>query len=261
MMVGDPSTKENVAHLLAALGISRDGVLLVHSSFKGLSRAGYRAESVLYEMVEYMTPGTLLMPTMSWRTVNPSNPVFDELTTPSITGILTEMFRTQYATRRSLHPTHSVAARGSLTDSILGFHHLDEMPCSDRSPWGLLDDYDAYVLLIGVEMDSCTLIHHVEQAMAPKLYLCPPETREWYVCRDRHGREVEMYTRRTLRLPRNFWQFQELLAADGLLRVMTVDNIICQAFRAKDMVRITTEMLKKYPDAIIAKSGQRYRMM
>lgn len=250
-----------VVSLLESLGIPRNGVLLIHSSFKGLSRAGFRAEVVLAALVEYMAPGTLLMPTMSWRAVTPANPVFDELATPSITGALTELFRTHYATRRSLHPTHSVAGLGRLTDDMLAFHHLDEMPCSDRSPWGLLDDHDAHVLLLGVEMDSCTLVHHVEQAVAPELYLRPPETRERYICRDRHGCEIEMYTRRTSRLFRDYWQFEEMLEVEGKVRLCTIANTLCCGFAAKDMVRVISGRLRQQPDAIIAQPGERGKIM
>ena len=259
--VSDARTKEEITRLLRALAIPPDGVVLIHSAFKGLSRAGYRAESVLAGLVEYMSPGTLLMPTMSWRAVNPENPLFDELETPSITGILTEIFRTEYATRRSLHPTHSVAGRGRLTDDLLAFHHLDEKPCWERSPWGLLDDYDAHVLLLGVGMESCTLVHHVEQAIAPELYLSPSEARERYICRDCHRHETEMYSRRTLRLPRNFWQFEEMLAAEGKVQAQMLTGTLCRSFAAKDMVRVIADTLRHCPDAIIAKPGQPYRMM
>lgn len=251
-----------VRRLLGRLDVPRDGVLLVHSSFKGLSRAGFRAERVLASFVAYMmTTGTLLMPTMSWRAVNPDTPFFDELATPSITGILTELFRTQAATRRSLHPTHSVAGRGARVDELLGSHHTDETPCSARSPWGLLDDYDAWVILLGVRMDSCTLVHHVEESIAPELYLRPSEESERYICRDRYGREVEVSVRRTRRLPRNFWQFEEALAACGELRIGRIDKTVCRAFRARHLVRVVTEALRRRPDAIIARPGQRFRMM
>jgi len=234
---------------------------MAHSAFSTLAHKGHDAATVVQTFVGYMLPGTLLMPTMSWRTVNPSTPFFDEQTTASATGYLTELFRTSYATHRSLHPTHSVSGIGKLADKLLATHHLDETPCSANSPWGLLDDYNAYVLLLGVGMDSCTLIHHVEESIAPNLYFFPRESRERYTCRDRHGNEFEVYTRRTLRLPRNFWQFQDMLAAQGLVRVAQIDSVACLAFRASDMVEVVTETLRKQPDAIIAKPGQRYRMM
>src|SRR5205823_3990184 len=100
------------------MGIPRDGVLLVHSSFKTLGREGHQPVGILQALREYLAQGTLLLPTMSWRYVKPASPVFDELQTPSNTGFLSELFRTRYATARSLHPTHSVAACGKLAEDL-----------------------------------------------------------------------------------------------------------------------------------------------
>ena len=46
------------------IGIPRDGVLMVHSSFKTLGREGHDAPAVLQAFVDYMASGTLLLPTM-----------------------------------------------------------------------------------------------------------------------------------------------------------------------------------------------------
>ncbi len=246
---------------LERLGIPREGVLLVHSAFKAFAREGHDADTVVRTLVDYMEPGTLLLPTMSWRFVKPDKPVFDELQTPSNTGVLTEIFRAKYATRRSLHPTHSVAGCGRQVDELLGSHHLDETPCAWRSPFGLLAGRDGWVLMLGISMDCCTLIHHVEEMTAPDLYVRPVSERETYSCRDRQGGEVTVSLRRHLFLPRDYWQFQDLLASQGRFHVTMVDGIVCRAFRARDMVRVAADLLKKHPDAVIAKPGQRYRMM
>ena len=250
-----------MSQVMERIGIPRDGILMVHSSFKTLGREGHEPQAVLQALVDYMTPGTLLVPTMSWRYVKPASPMFDELQTPSNTGILTELFRTNYATARSLHPTHSVAGRGQLAQDLLGAHHFDETPCSARSPFGLLAKYDGWVLMLGVSMDCCTLIHHVEEMVAPDLYLKPQAERETYTCRDRKGREVTVHLRRHLFLARDYWQFQDALAASGALRIARIGNSVCRAFRAIDMMRVVTEALTARPDAIIARPGQRYRMM
>ena len=234
---------------------------MVHSSFKPLAREGHEPPAVLKAMVDYMSSGTILLPTMSWRYVKPETPMFDELQTPSNTGILTELFRTNYATARSLHPTHSVAGRGKLAEDLLSGHHLDETPCSLRSPFGLLARYDAWILMLGISMDCCTLIHHIEEIVAPDLYLKPRAERETYTCRDRKGREVTVHLRRHLLLPRDYWQFQDVLATRGELRTARIDNSVCRAFRAADMVRAVTDVMTRRPDAVIARPGQRYRMM
>jgi len=255
--VSDPAVRT----ALERLSIPRDGVLLVHSAFKAFSREGHEPEAVVGTMVDYMEPGLLLLPTMSWRHVKPEKPFFDELQTPSNTGILTEIFRTKYAVRRSLHPTHSVAGRGRSVDELLGSHHLDETPCGVRSPFGMLAEHDGWVLLFGITMDCCTLIHHIEETIAPNLYVKPSSDREIYTCRSREGEEVTVSLRRHQFLPRDYWQFQDLLAAEGLLHIATVDGIGCRAFKAADLVNVTTGVLRKSHEAIIAKPGQRYRMM
>jgi aminoglycoside 3-N-acetyltransferase len=93
--------------------VPRDGVLVVHSAIAPLSRQGFRAEAIIEALLDYLSAGSLFMPTMTWRTVTPAHPEWDELATPSHTGVLTEVFRTRYATARSTHPTHSVAWRAT----------------------------------------------------------------------------------------------------------------------------------------------------
>ena len=115
--------------------------------------------------------------------------------------------------------------------------------------------------MLGISMDCCTLIHHVEEMVAPDLYLKPRSERETYSCRDRNGREVKVHLRRHLLLPRDYWQFQDVLASRGEFRTARIDNTVCRAFRASDMVRAVTEALSVRPEAIIARPGQRYRMM
>lgn len=250
-----------VQRALDRLGIDPEGVLMVHSSCKQLSRDGYDLPLVLKGLVEFMKPGTLLMPTMSWRFVNAANPVFDERQTPSNTGFLTELFRREYAEVRSCHPTHSVAGKGGLAEAILSAHHVDDTPCSSNSPFGRHAESKGWILMLGISMDCCTLIHYVEETVAPDLYLKPASERETYLCRDRNGTERTVALRRHRFLPRNYFQFQDALAENGLLRITRVDNTICRVFRTADLVEVVTRQLQKSPDGIIAKPGEPYRMM
>src|SRR6185295_12382366 len=94
--------------ILERFGVPPDGVLVVHSAIASLSRQGFRAERMIDALIHHMRGGNLLMPAMTWRTVTPEKPQWDELATPSITGVLSEIFRTRYASTRSIHPTHSV---------------------------------------------------------------------------------------------------------------------------------------------------------
>jgi aminoglycoside 3-N-acetyltransferase len=204
--------------ILERFGVPPDGVLVVHSAIATLSRQGFRAEAMIEALLEHMTAGNVFMPTMTWRTVTPDEPVWDELATASETGILTEVFRTRYAVGRSIHPTHSVAGWGPAARPLLARHHVDNTPVSANSPYGLMRDYEAYVLMIGVGLECCTAIHLPEETIAPDVYLRPTETAAVYQCRDRHGIVYAVSARRHWRLNRDFPQFALPLAAKGLMK-------------------------------------------
>src|SRR5258708_34091356 len=90
--------------ILERFGVPRDGVLVAHSAIAPLSRRGLRAEAIIEALIDYMRDGNLFMPTMTWRTVTPEQPHWDEPETPSHTGVLTKLFRTCYASGRAIHP-------------------------------------------------------------------------------------------------------------------------------------------------------------
>jgi aminoglycoside 3-N-acetyltransferase len=232
------------------LHLPRDGVVLVHSAFRSLADAGHSPHAVIDSMAAATAGGTLLMPTMSWRTVNAANPVFDELATPSSTGVLTELFRLRHATARSLHPTHSVAGAGVAARGLLGGAPRDT-PCHDGGPWALLAEAGAHVLLLGVGMASCTLIHRAEEIVAPDLYVEPVAAAERHVCRSRGGAEILVATRRHRRLRRNFHIFRDRLEALGGVRRYRDGKIEGQSFRADAMLMTAVEMLLARPDLIL----------
>ena len=150
---------------------SGESSILVHSSFRNLSHRGVRAEDFIEQILQAMPNSTLLMPTMSWRTVTPENPVFDALLTKSHTGVLSEVFRQKFASHRSLHPTHSVAGFGKKAEYLLSSHHLRSTPVSEVSPYGLMRSINSFILLLGCGYDVCTAIHYPEEIIAPKIYL------------------------------------------------------------------------------------------
>jgi aminoglycoside 3-N-acetyltransferase len=232
-------TKERAALLpiLQRFKVPRDGVLVVHSAIAALSRKGYRAEGIVEALLGHMRGGNLVMPTMTWRTVTPDNPVWDELDTPSHTGVLTEVFRTGYAARRSIHPTHSVAGLGPAVDTLLSRHQVDDTPVSENSPYGLMRDYESYILTIGVGLETVTAIHLPEETIAQDVYVRPPETSVVYTCRDRHGTVHKVPARRHWRLDRDFPQFGPPLAERGLMEVGDIEGCPYRIVAMRDLLR------------------------
>ena len=231
--------------ILEHMRVPHDGVLVVHSAIAPLSRQGYRAEAMIEALLDYMHDGTLLMPTMTWRTVTPEQPFWDELSTCSHTGVLTEIFRTRYAIARSIHPTHSAAACGRLAQPLLARHNLDETPVSANSPYGLMRDHEAYILLLGVGLETSTAIHLPEETIAPDLYLRPAI--EHYQCRDRNGIVHEVRTRRHWRLDRDFPKFGPPLEAQGRMYSGAVAECSFGIVAQRDLLDAVSAVLKADP--------------
>lgn len=237
-MTAAGAERECIRRILRESAVPRDAVLVVHSAMSGLSRQGFRAESMIEAMLEHLSGGTLLMPTMTWRTVTPANPVFDELRTPSHTGVLSEVFRTRYASARSLHPTHSAAGAGPAAKPLLSTHHLGTTPVSATSPYALMRDYPAHILMLGVGLESVTAIHHPEEVIAPELYLTPPDQAEQYELRDRAGNRMQFRLRRHLRpRERDFPKYGPLLEAKGQIQAGELLGVRWQVVRAADLMR------------------------
>jgi len=224
--------------------VPADGTLVVHSAIGKLSRNGFRAEAMIEAFLGYLSAGTLVMPTMTWRTVTPEQPIWDEVATPSHTGVLTEIFRTRYAAARSIHPTHSVAAYGPQAHPLLARHHLDDTPVSANSPYGLMRDLPAYVLLLGVGLESCTAIHLPEEAAAPDIYLRPATQAETYECRDRHGAVHQVRMRRHWRLDRDFPKFGPPLKQRGLMHSGNLANCPYAIVRMQDLLEAVSAALQ-----------------
>jgi aminoglycoside 3-N-acetyltransferase len=254
MKLGQTKEAATLLPILQRFGVPRDGVLVVHSAIGLLSRRGYRAEVLIESLLDYLADGNLFMPTMTWRTVTLAHPFWDEMATPSHTGVLTEIFRTRYAVARSIHPTHSVAGWGPAAPRLLSRHHVDSTPVSGNSPYGLMRDYDTHVLMIGVGLECCTAIHLPEEVVNAELYVRPPNEAELYQCSDRHGVVHAVRTRRHPRLDRDFPQFSRPLAERGLLETGNIGGCPYTIVALRDLLRNVFAALIENPRATLRQS-------
>lgn len=230
------------AHL-AAQGVEREGTLLVHAAFAHLSRQGLAANAFVEALANYMAPGTLAMPTMSWRAVNPQNPLFSARSTPSITGILSEVFRQEFASHRSIHPTHSVAALGAGAEQLTAGPSAANTPCPSDSPFGRVVHNGDWIMLLGVDLTRCTTIHCAEEKRAPDVYLLP--VAEHYSCEGLDGRWHQVVTRRHVREERFFERFRAPLRAAGWVAESEFRGVQTICFRADRLNKIVEDALEQ----------------
>jgi aminoglycoside 3-N-acetyltransferase len=144
--------------------------------------------------------GTIVMPTyptngLTWPYLM-ANRRFHWRSTPSLSGMLTEVFRRLPEAHRSLHPTHSVAARGRLAAWLTEGHEDSETPFDERSPYHRLLEQNAKVLSIG-RFNSLPLRHladHLCQDIIPYPIYCSDPIPVALVRRDNTTVERRMRT-------------------------------------------------------------------
>lgn len=249
--ISDGPEYEAVREILDGAGLAPDGVLIVHSAFGGFSRQGLRAEPFIDALLAAIPDGTLIMPVMTWRQVTIHQTYFDAVETKSETGILSEIFRTQYATARSIHPTHSAAARGPLADFLIAGHENSTTPCPPNSPFGRLDEVDAHILMIGVGLETCTVFHCWEEQIDDAYYVRPLSEAMVYDCRDLNGHVHKIRARRHKSLNRDFPKFAPILERANQYRRGMIGDTEWQYCRCRDLGRVVLEALSKDPTATV----------
>jgi len=149
-------------HLSAAISVPEGGVLLVQSSLGHLTNYTGSVEQIVAVLRRLAGPsGTLLMP--AHTTFKDEGPlVFDVRRAPAHTGMICEVFRRQPGVMRSLHPTHSVCAKGPLAEELTRAHHTDVLSCGPASPYAKLIEHDGQILGLGLPPVYTTFLHCVE---------------------------------------------------------------------------------------------------
>lgn len=170
--------KEDIVKAFRNVGLKKDDVVMVHTSLKSMGYVCGGAQTVIEALIEGVGEnGTIMMPTQSWKNLDPTTgvhweidesqwqiirdnwPAYDKNITPTNTmGAVAEMFRQWDGSVRSDHPARSVCAWGKYADYLTKNHDLSNI-FGDGSPLSRLYDLNGKVLLIGVGYDKNTSIH------------------------------------------------------------------------------------------------------
>lgn len=173
-----PITKNEMIAALQEVGLDQGCNLMVHTSLSNIGYVCGGAQSVIEALIDVVgEEGTILMPTQSWKNLDPETgvhwdveeqdwdvirenwPAYDKHITPTNTmGVVAEMFRSWPGAQRSDHPARSVAAWGKNAQYLTENHDLSNI-FGEGSPVGKLYELDGSVLLIGVDYDKNTSIH------------------------------------------------------------------------------------------------------
>lgn len=170
--------KQDILSALSEVGVCNGQTIMVHTALSSLGFVCGGAQVIIEALLETVgTEGTIMMPTQSWKNLDPATgvhweepenwwqlirenwPAYNKDITPTNTmGTVAEMFRKWPGTLRSDHPARSVAAWGKHAEYLTSAHDLSNI-FGDGSPIGKLYEQDGLVLLIGVGYDKNTSLH------------------------------------------------------------------------------------------------------
>ncbi len=177
----------------ADLGIRHGDTVLMHSSMKALGTEE-TPQTFLNELCEYLgEKGTLLLPALTYSNVGEHQPLFSVRETEPCIGLLPRVFVKMQGVVRSMHPTHSCAAKGYRALEMTSRHHLDKTPVGENSPFRILADVEGKILMVGDINDHCTFMHGMEEIASAPYCLNKETTR--YILEDYDGtrKEVHLY--------------------------------------------------------------------
>ena len=170
--------KQDLLAAFRELGMQPGMTVMVHTSLSSMGYVCGGAPTMIEALLETVdSEGTIMMPTQSWKNLDPEVgvhpevpkddwqvirdnwPAYDKRTTPTQTmGAVAELFRQWPGSLRSVHPARSVTANGKYAAYLTENHDLSNI-FGDGSPIGRLYELDGYVLLIGVGYDKNTSLH------------------------------------------------------------------------------------------------------
>lgn len=240
------NTHPSMLEDLKKLGIKENGYLLVHSSYKSLGPAVKDIEQVITTLKAAIGEnGTLLLPALSYASVNADTPHFDIKNTPSCIGAIPEWFRRQPGALRSMSPTHSVSSIGPGAKAVTAGHDLDDTPVGPSSPFRKVRDLGGQILMLGCGLTPSTSMHGVEELARPPYlfkehitYTCTDwdgTTKEIATRRHNFGDAVQRYDRLKYVLPNDVLKSGKVLDAD------------CYLIEAKPMWDIAEAVLREDP--------------
>lgn len=160
-------SRADVVRALRDVGVREGDGVFAHISMSAFGEVEGGSDTVLDAFEEAVGPhGTVALPAFplagGMHEYLATDPVFDVRETPSRMGAVTEAFRRRPGVRRSLHPTHSVAASGPAAEEVVRGHADADTPFGAGTPFAAMIERDFVQLWLGTGIRIFTLYHSFE---------------------------------------------------------------------------------------------------
>lgn len=208
-----------IREVLESYGPFKTDLLLVHSSLSKCGSIEGGPAAVIGALRSWITDrAALALPTHTWSYPDATGvaPVFDNKSTPSVVGTITNHYWRQPGVVRSQHPSHSLACSGPGAEELCRDHELRETPCGAGTPYLKIAEGNASVLMFGATMESYTLYHTAEDSADVSYLYMPQQFTLRTKGADGEIRSLQMW-RQDMGIARRFAATTDWLAEQGLL--------------------------------------------
>ncbi|MDP9491007.1 MAG: AAC(3) family N-acetyltransferase [Actinomycetota bacterium] len=247
-------SQDDVAAALREAGLSEGDGVFVHSAMSTFGKIDGGPPTVIAALEEVLGPDALIaMPAFplvgGGEEYLSTDPVFDVRNTPSTMGAITEHFRKLPDVARSLHPTHSVAARGPGAAELVADHADAATPFGEGTPFARMVDRGLHQVWFGTGIMIFTLYHTFESLYPGGFPIDVFHERRFAArCIDEHGRERTVSTLVhdpgvSARKTSSREEMRRQLTANGVLRVAELRRGEILAARMPELMRELDAML------------------
>ena len=247
-------TREDIAEGLKALGLGQGDIAFVHSSLSSFGHVDGGAETVVQALLDVLGPeGTLSVPIFQRFFEGGEGQAWDRETSPSFMGKISEAARTWPGVHRSYHAPHPIAAIGPMAEDLTERHN--EPDFSFDSAFTRLLELNAWILLVGVSYNVCTMVHILEErAEVPY--------RRWIDLEDtviENGVAVEKSYPSLKRYPgvgNTFLALGERMVQEGLVNEAIIGKSTVRAFRSRDLYETGWGAIRRDPLLLVPPDTQ-----
>lgn len=176
-------TKNSLVEGFKNAGLKKGDSLFIHSSLRGLGYIENGPNTVIEAFKDVVgKEGTLIFPTFTiynsmQDTLSNKEIIFNPITSKSTTGAITNAFLNSKNVKRSIHPTHSVAAWGKHADYLTSNHYEASTNFGKETPFGKLLELKGKIVGLGINYGPVTYYHVYEDLNLDKfngVYLPTP---------------------------------------------------------------------------------------
>jgi aminoglycoside 3-N-acetyltransferase len=232
-------TQEKLLLDLQQSGIGIGDTLVIHSSLKSIGHVAGGAMAVINSLCRCVgAEGTVLFPCLTFdgsvtqylHTVD----TVDLRTVTIKTGIIPATAWQAPNAYRSIHPTHAVAGFGEKARILLSGKQSGQGPLGTDSPFYRAAMNGGKILMIGVSLDTCTILHCVEEIATSYIF-----SGETFVVPtiDFNGNYHDIVVKGyCVNVPRNFAGIEEALIAEKIMQIKKMGLAELRIINARAMV-------------------------